>query len=104
VNTESSENTISRAAICTITASSSPRSRARPARGWEALTPAEAKIAYLVAEGKSNPDIAAELWLSRNTVETHVSRILAKLGARSRMEIARQALQHPPAAEHAPAS
>ncbi len=77
---------------------------ARPARGWQALTPTEAKIAYLVAEGQSNPDIAAEMGLSRHTVETHVSHILAKLGARSRMEIARQALQHPPAAEHAPAS
>jgi DNA-binding CsgD family transcriptional regulator len=76
---------------------------ARPARGWEALTPTEAKIAYLVAQGRSNPDIAADLWLSRNTVQSHVSHILAKLGARSRMEIARQALQHPPDAEHAPA-
>jgi DNA-binding CsgD family transcriptional regulator len=74
---------------------------ARPARGWEALTPTEAKIAYLVAEGQSNPDIAAELWLSRNTVQSHVSHILAKLRARSRMEIARQALQHPQDAEHA---
>jgi DNA-binding CsgD family transcriptional regulator len=63
--------------------------------GWEALTPAETKIAYLVAEGQSNPDIAAVLWLSRNTVQSHVSHILAKLGARSRMEIAREVLQHP---------
>jgi DNA-binding CsgD family transcriptional regulator len=77
--------------------------RGRPARGWEALTPAEAKIAYLVAEGRSNPDIAAELWLSRNTVQSHVSHILAKLSARSRMGIAREALRHPPAAEDAPA-
>jgi DNA-binding CsgD family transcriptional regulator len=77
--------------------------RARPARGWEALTPTESKIAYLVASGQSNPDIAAELWLSRNTVQSHVSHILAKLGARSRMEIVREALQHPAAAEHAPA-
>jgi DNA-binding CsgD family transcriptional regulator len=76
---------------------------ARPARGWESLTPTEAKIAYLVAQGRSNPDIAAELWLSRNTVQSHVSHILAKLRARSRMEIARQALQHPQDAEHAPA-
>ena len=68
--------------------------RGRPAQGWEALTPTEAKIAALVAEGRSNPDIAAELFLSRNTVQTHVSHILAKLGARSRAEIIRQALGH----------
>ncbi len=76
--------------------------RARPARGWEALTPTEAKIAYLVARGQSNPDIAAELWLSRNTVQTHVSHILAKLGARSRAEIVREALDHPAAWEKTP--
>jgi len=67
-----------------------------------ALTPTEKKIAYLVGDGQANPDIAAELWLSRNTVQTHVSHILAKLSARSRVEIAREALQHPPAREHAP--
>jgi DNA-binding CsgD family transcriptional regulator len=68
--------------------------RQRPARGWEALTPTEAKIVSLVAAGRSNPDIAAELYLSRNTVQTHVSHILAKLGAHSRAEIIRQALEH----------
>jgi len=69
--------------------------RVPPAWGWEALTPTEVKIAYLVGDGRSNPDIAAELFLSRNTVQTHVSHILAKLGARSRAEIIRQALEHP---------
>jgi DNA-binding CsgD family transcriptional regulator len=69
----------------------------RPASGWAALTPTEAKVASLVAEGRSNPDIAAELFLSRNTVQTHVSHILAKLGVRSRTEIVRAALAHPSA-------
>jgi DNA-binding CsgD family transcriptional regulator len=70
----------------------------RPAarRGWQSLTPTEIKIATLVAEGRSNPDIAAELFLSRSTVQTHVSHILAKLAARSRAEIARHALQQSP--------
>jgi len=68
--------------------------REHPARGWGALTPTEAKIARLVGDGRSNPDIAAELFLSRNTVQTHVSHILAKLGARSRAEVIRQALDH----------
>jgi DNA-binding CsgD family transcriptional regulator len=63
--------------------------------GWSALTPTEVKVAYLVAEGRSNPDIAAELFVSRNTVQTHVSHILAKLTAHSRAEIVRAALAHP---------
>jgi DNA-binding CsgD family transcriptional regulator len=65
----------------------------RAATGWDALTPTETKIAALVAEGQSNPDIATELFLSRNTVQTHVSHILAKLGARSRADIIRQTLE-----------
>jgi DNA-binding CsgD family transcriptional regulator len=65
--------------------------RRRPRTGWEALTPAELRIAALVAAGKSNPDIAAELFLSRSTVETHVWHILAKLGCRTRREIAARA-------------
>jgi DNA-binding CsgD family transcriptional regulator len=66
----------------------------RPETGWAALTPTETKVASLVAQGRSNPDIAAQLFLSRNTVQTHVSHILAKLGARSRAEIIRVAIQH----------
>jgi DNA-binding CsgD family transcriptional regulator len=65
--------------------------RARPVTGWAALTPTEVKVGELVAAGLSNPDIAGRLFLSRNTVQTHVSHILAKLGARSRAEIARAA-------------
>ncbi|HEY3907763.1 MAG TPA: AAA family ATPase [Streptosporangiaceae bacterium] len=71
------------------------RSSRRPDFGWDALTATELKIAHLVADGLSNPDIAAELFLSRNTVQTHVSHILTKLGVRSRTEIAGQALAHP---------
>jgi len=74
--------------------------RGRPATGWEALTPTEVKVAYLVADGQSNPGVAAALFLSRNTVQTHVSHILAKLGARSRAEIIREAVRHP-ATRHA---
>ena len=71
-----------------------PAHSERPISGWGALTPTEVKVAGLVAAGKSNPDIAAELFLSRNTVQTHVSHILTKLGARSRVEIAAAALKH----------
>jgi DNA-binding NarL/FixJ family response regulator len=80
------------------------RRRPRPAAGWDALTPTELKVAYLVADGLANPDIAARLFLSRRTVEVHVSHILAKLGARSRVEIAREAAAHPPAADQPVAS
>ncbi|MFD0591461.1 response regulator transcription factor [Catellatospora coxensis] len=41
-----------------------------------------------MAEGRSNPDIAAQMFLSPRTVQSHVSSILAKLGLRSRVEIA----------------
>jgi DNA-binding CsgD family transcriptional regulator len=68
--------------------------RDRPDAGWTALTPTEIRVAHLVAQGLSNPDIAAELFLSRNTVQTHVSHILAKLGAPSRVEIIRLAAAH----------
>jgi DNA-binding CsgD family transcriptional regulator len=59
----------------------------RPATGWDALTPAETKIAYLVAEGLSNPDIGARLFLSWRIVRFHVSAIMAKLQVQSRREI-----------------
>jgi len=67
--------------------------RARPASGWDGLTATELRVARLVAQGRSNPDIAAELFLSRNTVQTHVSHILTKLKARSRADIVREALR-----------
>jgi len=63
--------------------------RHRSATGWDALTPTEQKIARLIAKGLSNPDIAGQMFLSRNTVQTHVSHILTKFNARSRVEIAR---------------
>ncbi|GAA4462422.1 ATP-binding protein [Phytohabitans houttuyneae] len=69
-----------------------PHARHRRAdSGWDSLTPTEMKVAGLVAEGMSNPQIAAHLFLSRRTVQTHVSHILAKLQLHSRTEIAREA-------------
>jgi DNA-binding CsgD family transcriptional regulator len=63
----------------------------RSIRGWDSLTPTELKVAGLVAKGMSNPQIAADLFLSRRTVQTHVSHILAKLNLNSRTDIAREA-------------
>ncbi|MFI0417365.1 ATP-binding protein [Spongiactinospora sp. 9N601] len=50
------------------------------------LTPREVQVLRLVAEGRSNRDIAAELFISAKTVSVHVSNILAKLGVSSRTE------------------
>jgi DNA-binding CsgD family transcriptional regulator len=66
----------------------------RAAAGWAALTPTEVKIAALVARGDSTSDIARGMFLSRRTVQTYISHILAKLGAKSRVEIVREALRH----------
>ena len=52
------------------------------------LTPREHDVLRLVAAGKSNPEIADALFIGRGTVHTHVSHILAKLGAASRTEAA----------------
>jgi len=62
--------------------------RARPGSGWASLTAMENRVAELAAAGRSNPEIAATLFISRRTVESHVSRILAKLQVTSRWEIA----------------
>jgi DNA-binding CsgD family transcriptional regulator len=51
------------------------------------LTPAEGRVARLAAEGLGNREIAEQLWLSVNTVGTHLRRIYAKLGIHSRREL-----------------
>jgi DNA-binding CsgD family transcriptional regulator len=63
-------------------------SRRRPKTGWAALTDTERTVAGLVAEGLSNPDIAGRMFISRRTVQFHVSNVLAKLGLSSRVELA----------------
>lgn len=62
------------------------------ATGWAALTDTERRVALLIAEGRSTSDIASTLFLSRRTVQTHVSRVLAKLRLSSRVEIVREVL------------
>jgi DNA-binding NarL/FixJ family response regulator len=52
------------------------------------LTPHEYRIALLVAQGRTNPEVAAELFISRKTVEHHLSQIYRKVGVRSRTELA----------------
>jgi len=62
--------------------------RERGPKGWDSLTPTEQRVAALVAEGLSNPGIGERLFVSRRTVQTHVSHIFAKLGLSSRTELA----------------
>ncbi len=67
--------------------------RQRPTSGWASLTDTEQAVVALVAQGLSNPEIAARMFLSRRTVQTHVSHILAKLGLASRVEVAAAAVR-----------
>jgi len=65
---------------------------ARPHRsrtsGPEALTPSERRVARLAADGRSNPEIAQALFLTRRTVETHLTHAYQKLGISSRERLA----------------
>jgi DNA-binding CsgD family transcriptional regulator len=56
----------------------------------EGLTAAERRVAALVAEGRTNREVAAALFVGERTVETHLSHVYAKLGVRSRAELARR--------------
>jgi DNA-binding CsgD family transcriptional regulator len=57
--------------------------------GLEALTAREREIAELVTDRKTNKEIAAELYLSEKTVESHLRNIFVKLGVTSRVRVAK---------------
>ncbi|WP_350347948.1 response regulator transcription factor [Agromyces sp. G08B096] len=61
---------------------------APPPPGLDDLTPREREVLQALGRGLSNAELAAELAISEPTAKTHVSRILAKLGASSRMQLA----------------
>jgi DNA-binding NarL/FixJ family response regulator len=61
---------------------------ARKPRASGELTPSEQRVVELAAKGLSNKEIAQELVVTLNTVETHLSRAYSKLGIRSRSQLA----------------
>jgi predicted ATPase/DNA-binding NarL/FixJ family response regulator len=62
--------------------------------GWASLSPVERQVVELASRGLNNPDIARELFMSRNTVKAHLSHAYAKLGVANRTELARLATRH----------
>ncbi|MFN2569027.1 MAG: tetratricopeptide repeat protein [Candidatus Dormibacteria bacterium] len=62
----------------------------RAATGWNSLTPSELQVIQLVGEGLTNREIGLRLFLSPRTVETHLTRVFARLGVVSRRELARE--------------
>jgi DNA-binding NarL/FixJ family response regulator len=70
----------------TLLAATAPSTRPEPASAPppDGLTDREAEILGLIARGMTNPEIAAQLFLSNHTIKTHISRIFAKTGSRDR--------------------
>ena len=62
--------------------------RGADAEPWAPLTSREFEVARLIADGRTNVEIAEELTITRKTVASHVEHILAKLGVGRRAEIA----------------
>lgn len=66
----------------------------------DGLTPREAEVLVLIAEGLSNPEIARKLHISQATVKSHINNLFAKAGVRDRAQAVRYAyvrgLAHPP--------
>ncbi|MGB3896837.1 MAG: LuxR family transcriptional regulator [Mycolicibacter sinensis] len=73
--------------------------RKRPSAGWASLTPTELDVVRLVAEGLSNSEIGARLFVSPRTAQTHLTHVYTKLGLTSRVQLAQQATRQLSAAD-----
>ena len=81
---------------------------ARPRRsaisGIESLTPAEYRVATLATQGHSNPQIAQQLYVTRRTVETHLTHVFQKLNLSTRADLTRYIAGAEPSDRRAPAT
>jgi DNA-binding CsgD family transcriptional regulator len=68
--------------------------RKRPTSGWASLTPTERDVVRLLGEGLANNAIAARLFISPRTVQTHLTHVYTKLGLTSRVQLAQEAARH----------
>ena len=68
--------------------------RKRPTSGWGSLTPTELDVVRLVSEGLSNNDVAARLFVSPRTVQTHLTHVYTKLSLTSRVQLVQEAARH----------
>lgn len=66
----------------------------RPVSGWDSLTGTERSVAELVAQGRTNPQVADQMFISPHTVKFHLRQVFRKLGIGSRVELARLAAEH----------
>ena len=82
------------AATAAAPAAPAPTAEAAALPAPDGLTQREAEILALIAQGLTNPEIAARLFLSNHTVKTHISRIFAKTGSRDRVAAIGYARRH----------
>jgi predicted ATPase/class 3 adenylate cyclase/DNA-binding CsgD family transcriptional regulator len=68
--------------------------RKRPTSGWASLTPTERQVVQLVSEGLGNNDVAARLFVSPRTVQSHLTHVYTKLGLTSRVQLVKEAARH----------
>ncbi len=82
--------------LAPIPRTSDIRSRSDSGIDWRRLAPGELRIVRLVAQGMTNREIAAQLFLSKHTVDSHLKSAFAKLNIRTRVELTRLLLTNEP--------